>query len=51
MGTTTTIKERPPLESNDTDDLPGTRYSTDDEASTVNGHIPAELPLEALAGK
>ena len=48
MGTTT---ERPPLNSNDTDDLPGTRYSTDDESSTVNGHIPSELPLEALAGK
>ncbi|KAI9249525.1 hypothetical protein BDA99DRAFT_524024, partial [Phascolomyces articulosus] len=44
-------KKRPPLESNYTDDQPGTRYSTDDESTTtVHGPI-SEVPLEALAGK
>ncbi|KAI8138112.1 hypothetical protein BJV82DRAFT_632645 [Fennellomyces sp. T-0311] len=46
---------RPPLNRNDTTDDPTmtTRSSTDDEGSrvTLDGQIPAEVPLEILAGK
>lgn len=47
------ILEKPPLEARDTDEPSiHTRNSTDDEATLMlEDGIPAEIPLETLAGK